>query len=71
MIGGPTRCKGGNAVEAKLAEIQAIDKNIDRPHWIVLANIVIKHRRKQRALPAIRPLNKACHPIPSQIARTS
>ena len=31
---------------------------------IVLAHIVIQHRRKQRALTAIRPLNKALHPIP-------
>jgi len=64
MIGRPTRCEGRNAVEAELGEIQPIDEDIDRPHRIVLAHIVIQHRGKQRDLLAIRPLNKALHPIP-------
>ena len=64
MVGRPTHCEGLNAVEAELGEIQPIHKDIDRPDRIVLAHIVIQHRREQRALPAIRPLNKALHPIP-------
>jgi hypothetical protein len=64
MIGRPTRCEGRNAVKAELGEIQPIDEDIDHPHRIVLAHIVIQHRGKQGDLLAIRPLNKALHPIP-------
>jgi len=38
--------------------------SLDRPHQIVLAHILVQHRGKQRALLAIRPLNKALHSIP-------
>src|SRR3981081_3377444 len=69
VISRPACCKGRDAVKAEIGEIQPIDKGIDRPHRIVLAHILIQHCRKQRALPAIPPLNKALHPIPPQIAR--
>src|ERR1700730_8326926 len=75
MVGRPTHWEGLNAVEAELGEIQHIHKDIDLPERIVLAHIVIEPRREQRALPAIRPLNKALHPIPrscgKHIARIS
>ena len=58
MVGRPTHCEGLNAVEAELGEIQPIHKDIDRPDRIVLAHIVIQHRREQRALPAVRPSTK-------------
>src|SRR5258706_3439420 len=68
MIRRPARCERCNAVKAELGEIQPVDKHIDRPHRIVLAHILIQHRRKQRALLEIRPLNKPLHPIPRKIA---
>jgi hypothetical protein len=64
MIRWPARCERCNAVKAERSESQPIDKQIDRPHRIVLAHILIQHRGKQRALLAIRPLNKPLHPIP-------
>src|ERR1022692_2542888 len=71
MVGRPTRCEGLNAVEAELDQIQPIDKDINRPHRIVLAHIVIQQRGKKRALPAIHTLDEAPHPILPQIARES
>jgi hypothetical protein len=38
---------------------------------IILANPIFQAFRKQCALPAIHPLNKALHPIPPQIAQES
>jgi hypothetical protein len=37
----------------------------------ILANPIFQAFRKQCALPAIHPLNKALHPIPPQIAQQS
>jgi hypothetical protein len=49
VISWSARCEGRNVVEAELGEIQPIDEDIDRPHRIILAHIVIQHRGKQRA----------------------
>jgi hypothetical protein len=68
MISRSARGKGRDAVKAELGKIQPIDKDIDRPHRIILAYIVIQHRGKQRALTAIRPLDKALSSDPPHIA---
>ena len=49
-------------------QIEFIDKDVDHPNGIILANPVFQAFGKQRALPAIQPLNEAPHPIPPQIA---
>jgi hypothetical protein len=48
-----------------------LDEYIDRTNRIALFNPVAKAFRQQRRLPAIRPLNKAPHMIPPQIAQES
>ena len=55
---------GLDTVEPKLGKIEFVHKDVDHPNWIVLADPVPKAFRKQRALPAIRALNEASHPIP-------
>jgi hypothetical protein len=44
IIRRPARCEWCNALKAELGEIQPVDKHIDRPHWIVLAQILVQHR---------------------------
>src|SRR3979409_1125954 len=67
----PAGYLGIDPAEPKLGQIQFIDKDIDHPNRIVLANPVFQAFRKQRALPTIRALNEAPHLIPLQIARES
>jgi hypothetical protein len=62
--------RGFLRVRVKLAEViesstplEFVDKDIDYANRIVLANPVFHASRKQRALLAIHPLNKALHPI--------
>src|SRR5262249_4197422 len=50
-------------VEPKLAKLEFVDKHVDEPNWIVLMNPIFQAFWKQRALPSIRPLNKALHTI--------
>jgi len=53
------------------AKIEFVDQDVDHPNGIFLANPVFQALGKQRALPPIRPLNEASHPIPPQIAQES
>jgi hypothetical protein len=55
---------GLDTVEPKLGKIEFVYKDVDHPNRIVLADPVFQAFRKQRALPAIRALNEASHPIP-------
>ncbi len=71
MIRRPAGCLGSDPAKPKLGEIEFLDKYVDHPNRIVLANPVFQAFRKQRALPAIRALDKALHPIPPQIAQES
>ena len=68
MIRRPAGCLRIDPAKAKLAQIEFFDKDIDHANRIVLADPVFQAFRKQRALPAIHPLNKALHPILPQIA---
>ena len=54
---------GLNTAEAKASQIQLIDKGIDRPDRIILGQIVVQPLRKQRALAAVIPNDKARHRI--------
>src|SRR5476651_1217661 len=71
MIRRPAGRLGFDPAEPKLSQIKFVDKNINDANRIVLADPVFKAFRKQRALPAIRPLNEAPHPNLPQIARES
>src|SRR5713101_1334754 len=68
MIRRPTGHLRIDPTEPKLGQIEFIDKDVDQPNGIILANPVLQAFGKQRALPAIQPLNEALHPIPPQIA---
>ena len=50
--------------EAELGQIEFVDKDVDHANRVVLADPIFQAFGKQRALPAIRPLNEALHPIP-------
>src|SRR5438477_1115502 len=72
MIGRPSCRSRLNAPKAQLAQIKLIDKDVDRPDWIALAQIVIQPLGKQRALTAVIANHKARHRIPpAQIAGES
>ena len=64
MVGWTARGLGIDAAETEPTEIQFIDKDIDHPHRIVLANPVLKVFREKRRLTPIYPLNKTLHPGP-------
>ena len=64
MIRRPAGYLGIDPAEPKLGKIEFVDKDVDHPNGIVLADPVFQAFRKQRALPAIRALNEAPHPIP-------
>src|SRR5664279_1858201 len=53
MIGRSSRHLWRNPAKAQVGQIKFIDKNIDRPDRIVLAQIVIQPLGKQRALTAV------------------
>ena len=55
---------GIDPVKPKPGQIEFLDKNVDHPNGIVLADPVFQAFWKQRALPAIRRLNKSLHPTP-------
>ena len=71
MIRRPASRLGINPVKSQLGQVEFLNKNVDHPNRIVLANPVFQAFRKQRALPAIGALNEAPHPIPPQIAQES
>src|SRR5208283_2423799 len=71
MIRRPTGRFGIDPAKAKLAQIELLDKDVNHPNRIVLADPVFQAFRKQRALPAIRARNKALHPTPPQITQES
>jgi len=52
-----------NTAETQPRQVKLIDKHIDRPNRIVLAQIVIQSLGKQRALTAIIANDKARHRI--------
>ena len=64
MIGRPTRRLGIDPGKPERAQIELIDENVDHLNGIVLADPVIETLGKKRALPTIRPLDKALHQIP-------
>src|ERR1700682_5491712 len=63
MIGWPSRRLRLDAAKAEFAQIKLIDKDIDRPDRIVLAQILIQPLGKQRALTAVITNDKTRHPI--------
>jgi hypothetical protein len=67
MIRRPAGCLGIDPAEPKLGQIEFVNKDIDDPNGIILADPVFKAVRKQRALPAIRASTK--RPIRSHINR--
>jgi hypothetical protein len=71
MVRRPAGGLGINPAKPKLGQIEPPDKDINHANRIILANPIFQAFRKQCALPAIHPLNKALHPIPPQIAQES
>ena len=69
MIRRPAGHLGIDPAEPKLSQIEFVDKDVDHPNGIILADPVLKTFRKQRVLTAIRALNKALHPIPRKSRR--
>src|SRR5439155_5955704 len=63
MIGWPSSRLSLNTAEAQPGQIKLIDKNIDRPHRIILGQIVFQSLGKQRALTAVIAKAKARHRI--------
>ena len=68
MIRRSAGCFGGDPIKPKPSQIEFLDKDVDHPNRIILADPVFQAFRKQRRLTAIDPLNKAPHPILPQIA---
>jgi hypothetical protein len=63
MIGRPSRRLRIDPVKAEFAQIKLIDKDIDRPDGIDLAQIFIQPLGKQRALAAVIANDKTRDPI--------
>jgi hypothetical protein len=63
MIGRPSGRLRLDAAKAEPRQIKLIDKDIDRPDRIVLAQIVFQPLWKQRALTAVIANDKARHRI--------
>jgi hypothetical protein len=64
MIRGLTCGLGVDPGKPKLGQTEFLDKGIDHPNWIALADPILQPFRKQRALAAINSFNEALHPIP-------
>ena len=71
MIRRPAGRLGSDPAKPQLGQVEFLDKDVDHPNRIVLADPVFQAFRKQRALPTIRALDKALHRIPPQIAQES
>jgi len=52
-------------LEAKLREIECIDKGVDGPDGIVLANPIVEALRKESPLASVSLLNEASHQAPA------
>ena len=57
----PTGPRMRSALKAKLCQIKLIDKQINHPNQMILANPVLKTFRKQRHLIPINPTNETRH----------
>src|SRR5262249_3547292 len=68
VIAGSAGVEWLDADEPELLEIETVNEHVDRSHRVILGHIVIERCRKERALPAIQPFNKALHLIPRDIA---
>jgi hypothetical protein len=65
---------GGYPIEAEFAQMEFIHKNVNHPNRIILVDPILQAFRKKCALPAIRTLNEALHPIlaaPESLTRES
>src|SRR3982074_2698410 len=71
MVRWPAGGLGINSAKPKLGQIEPPAKDINHANRIILANPIFQAFRKQGALPAIHPLNKALHPIPPQLTQES
>ena len=72
MISRPSGSLWIDPGEPELCKIEAVDKDIDRTNWIILANPIFQAFREKRGLPAIHPLDEAPHPmLPRIISRES
>ena len=69
MIRRPAGCLRIDPAKPKLSQIEFLDKDVNHPNRIVLADPVFQAFRKQRALNAIRALYKSLHPIPRNLRR--
>ena len=63
MVGRPTGRLGIDPIEAKRAEIEFVDKDVNDSNRIVLVNPVFQALGKECALLSVRPLNEALHLI--------
>src|SRR5262245_61962065 len=54
-----------NPVEPQIGQIEIVHKYVDHTDRIVFTNPIFKAFREQRALLAVRSLNKVLHPDPS------
>ena len=64
MIAGPTSvCRHGPA-KPKLGQIDPIDEDINNPHRVVLANVILNAFGKQKALTPVQTFHIACHDSP-------
>src|SRR6202041_2434547 len=61
MVSRPARGFGLHAIEAQDRQIQLLDKGLNGPHRIVLADVIVQALRKQRALGSILAFDKSFH----------
>ena len=61
LIARPARCLRLDPVKAKITEIKFINKDINNPNRVVLADIILKALGKQRNLATINALDKTLH----------
>jgi hypothetical protein len=69
MIGRPPRRLRLNTAEPELGKIECLNERIDHTNRIILIDPVIEALRQERRLTAIRPLDKALHPVPANHLR--
>jgi hypothetical protein len=71
MVGRPSCRLWLDAAKAEFSQIKLIDKDIDRPNRIVVAQIVIQTLREKKTLAAIIADNKTRHRFLRQITEES
>src|SRR5271155_84368 len=64
MIGGPAGQLRDHPLKPQLPQIQLVDQDVNHPHRIVLADIIVKILREQNTLSPILTLDKALHQKP-------